>query len=266
MTNQSMLINKRSKVVIDGGELVSYSMNQEEFIHQKGSSGWRNSDTEMFPVIGPTAQNNFTVPSPKGASFQDQHGLLRELPYTLVKFDETTAVYEKNYKANTSVKNSKYPEKSNLENVSWPYDFHFQKSFILDENQLIIEFLIESERDMPFMLGYHPAFLLSGNGKETISANHQKISLSEIKAGGSKAFPVLDSEEIVLMREREFDLSIKTKGFGHFMCWTEVNNMLCIEPITQYPYVGKMNFEEHMFNRSKGLNSFSVCIRPTKKT
>ena len=264
--NQLKLTHNKSIVGIEEGELVSYSMDNQEFIHQKGSPGWRNSDTEMFPVIGPTAQNNFVIPSPKGASFQDQHGLLRELPYTLVKFDETTAVYEKNYTANTSVKNSKYPEKSPLEKVSWPYDFHFQKSFILDENQLIIEFLIESERDMPFMLGYHPAFLLTGSGKETISANSQKIKLSEIKAGGSKAFPVWDCEEILLKKQEGFDLKIKTIGFGHFMCWTEVNNMLCIEPITQYPYLGKMNFEQDMFKKSKGLNTFSVCIQPVKKT
>ena len=261
-----ILKNKQCQVSIEAGELVSYAMDNQEFIHQKGSPGWRNSDTEMFPVIGPTAQNNFEIPSPKGVSFQDQHGLLRELPYTLIEFDDTSAVYEKNYSANTEVKNSKYPEKSSLEKVSWPYDFRFQKSFLLKEKELLIEFLVESEQDMPFMLGYHPAFLLPGNGKEIVRGNDQEISLSKIMAGGSKAFPVFDCEEIILLKQNGLDLSIKTTGFGHFMLWTEVNNMLCIEPITQYPYTGKMNFEEKMFKKSKGLNSFSVCIRPVKKT
>jgi galactose mutarotase-like enzyme len=264
--NQLKLTNNKSIVGIEGGELVGYSMDNQEFIHQKGSPGWRNSDTEMFPVIGPTAQNNFAVPSSKGVSFQDQHGLLRELPYTLVKFDDTSAIYEKNYTANTSVKNSKYPEKSSLEKVTWPYDFRFQKSFLLTEKELLIEFLIESEQDMPYMLGYHPAFLLSGKGNEFVSGNDQKISLEEIIAGGSKALPVFDCEEILLNNQSGIDLKIKTTGFGHFMLWTEVNNMLCIEPITQYPYVGKMNFGRDMFKKSKGLNNYSVCIRPVKKT
>ena len=77
--------NGKNTVSIDQGELISYKIKGEEFIHQKGSPGWRNSDTEMFPVIGPTAQNNFMVPSPKGDSFQDQHGILREMPYQLIK-------------------------------------------------------------------------------------------------------------------------------------------------------------------------------------
>jgi hypothetical protein len=265
MTYLLKLANKNSNVAIEDGELVSYLINREEYIHQKGSPGWRNSDTEMFPVIGPTAQNNFILPTPLGDCFQDQHGLLRELPYTLNKYDASSAVYEKTYKANTPVKNSKYPEKSNLEMVSWPYDFHFKKSFLLDDNQLTIEFVIKSETEMPFMLGYHPAFLLSGNGKEYIKANDKKITLPEIKAGGAKAFAVLNCEEIVLVREKGSDLKIKTTGFGHFMLWTEVNNMLCIEPITQYPYLGKMNFEENMFKKSNGINFFSVCIQPVKK-
>ncbi|MDZ7614118.1 MAG: hypothetical protein U5K51_10820 [Flavobacteriaceae bacterium] len=114
------------------------------------------------------------------------------------------------------------------------------------------------------MLGYHPAFLLSGNGKELIEAKGQKISLPEIMAGGSKAYPVLDCQQIILHRETGMNLSIETIGFGNFMLWTEVNNMVCIEPITQYPYVGMMNFEDKMFNSSKGLEKFSVVIKPIK--
>ena len=46
---------------IEDGELVSYRLKGHEFIHQKGSPGWRNSDTEMFPVIGPTAEAALVV-------------------------------------------------------------------------------------------------------------------------------------------------------------------------------------------------------------
>jgi len=255
-------IEGKSSVTIDQGELISYKKDKEELIHQKGSPGWRNADTEMFPVIGPTAQNDFVVPSPKGKSYQDQHGILREIPYQLIKSDAVSAIYEKRYSANTPVKNSKFPDKSTVEKVSWPYDFRFQKSFFLNEQKLLIEFLIESAPGMPFMLGYHPAFLLSGNGKELIEAKGQKISIPEIMAGGSKAFPVPNCQQIILRKETGLNLSIKTTGFGNFMLWTEVPNMLCIEPITQYPYEGKMNFEDNMFRLSQGTDVFSVCIEP----
>jgi hypothetical protein len=71
--------DKYSIVKIDQGELVSFLKNKEELIHQKGEPGWRNSDTEMFPVIGPTEATNFMISTPKGNAIQDQHGLLREL-------------------------------------------------------------------------------------------------------------------------------------------------------------------------------------------
>lgn len=101
-----------SKVIIEAGELVSYIKNNEELIHQKGTPGWRNSDTEMFPVIGPTDAANYTVTTPKGTCIQDQHGLLRELTYTIINSSATTAVYQKIYTENTEVKNAKFPKKS----------------------------------------------------------------------------------------------------------------------------------------------------------
>jgi len=69
--------DKNSIVKIEEGELISYLKNGEEIIHQKGNPGWKNSDTEMFPIIGPTETNNFIVSTPKGNCIQDQHGLLR---------------------------------------------------------------------------------------------------------------------------------------------------------------------------------------------
>ena len=48
------LRNDNSLVKIDNGELVSFTVNGIEFIHQKGNKGWCKSDDEMFPVIGPT--------------------------------------------------------------------------------------------------------------------------------------------------------------------------------------------------------------------
>ena len=123
--------DKNSIVKIEKGELVSFLKNKEELIHQKGQPGWRNSDTEMFPVIGPTEANDFMVSTPKGNAIQDQHGLLRELTYNLTESGENFAVFQKDYAANTSVKNSKFPEKSPKEKLSWPYDFRFKKLFEL---------------------------------------------------------------------------------------------------------------------------------------
>ena len=247
-------------VKIDEGELVGYSAEGHEYIHQKGSPGWRNSDTEMFPIIGPTNEANFRVTTPKGAAVQDQHGLLREMTYQLVSQTETKAVFRKQYVSGTPIRNSKYPSKSTEEYLSWPYNFEFTKSFEILENGLRIQFKIIGEEGMPFMLGYHPAFKLTSE-RASIKTAERTIALQEVLDVGSRALPVMNCNSLTLVDVGE--LIIKTEGFGNFMLWTEVPNMLCIEPITFYPYAvsqKKLHSGFQPVNRSE--NIFSVIIQP----
>ncbi|MEO9892270.1 aldose 1-epimerase [Aurantibacter sp.] len=227
------LVLQNASVSIENGELISYKIADHEFIHQKGSPGWRNADTEMFPIIGPTNEADFQVKTEKGYAIQDQHGLLRELKYELNEQTDIAANYIKSYTANTNVLNSKFPNKSTVENLIWPYDFTFKKQYKLTADGLVITFVVDGEKGMPFMLGYHPAFKLVTE-KPTVETREQRISLSEILAVGSRAYQVKDCAEVVLHDKKR--LKIKTEGFGNFMLWTEVSNMVCVEPITFYPY------------------------------
>jgi len=261
MSSVEILKNKDCKVIIEKGELISFQHNNNEYIHQKGNKGWRNSDDEMFPVIGPTAKNNFIVHTKNGDAILDQHGLLRELEYSLVSFDKNSAKFIKKYKKNTQIANSKFPEKSSEEKLFWPFDFTFQKNFTLERDVLNIEFIIESEKGMPFMLGYHPAFLLSDSGEETLESNGVEITLTDVYKAGSNACPVLNSNKIILKNIHKKDLEITTKGFDNFMLWTEVDNMLCIEPITQYTSYTNQKFSEKNMSLSDGKNIFSVAIK-----
>ena len=261
MSSVEILKNKDCKVIIEKGELISFQHNNNEYIHQKGNKGWRNSDDEMFPIIGPTAKNNFIVHTKNGDAILDQHGLLRELEYSLVSFDKNSAKFIKKYKKNTQIANSKFPEKSSEEKLFWPFDFTFQKNFTLERDVLNIEFIIESEKGMPFMLGYHPAFLLSDSGEETLESNGVEITLTDVYKAGSNACPVKNSNKIILKNIYRKDLEITTKGFDNFMLWTEVDNMLCIEPITQYTSYTDQKFSEKNMSLSDGKNIFSVAIK-----
>jgi len=261
MSSVEILKNKDCKVIIEKGELISFQHNNNEYIHQKGNKGWRNSDDEMFPVIGPTAKNNFIVHTKNGDAILDQHGLLRELEYSLVSFDKNSAKFIKKYKKNTQIANSKFPEKSSEEKLFWPFDFTFQKNFTLERDVLNIEFIIESEKGMPFMLGYHPAFLLSDSGEETLESNGVEITLTDVYKAGSNACPVQNSNKIILKNIYRKDLEITTKGFDNFMLWTEVDNMLCIEPITQYTSYTDQKFSEKNMSLSDSKNIFSVAIK-----
>ena len=254
------LSSGKAKVRIEEGELVSYQVNDFEYIHQKGSPGWRNSDTEMFPVIGPTADAGFRVHVPRGNAIQDQHGLLRELDYELLSSTGTTAQYVKSYKAGTVINNSKFPDKSTARLLIWPFNFEFYKSFKLSEKSLEISFRISGEKDMPFMLGYHPAYKLYTD-KPTVIAENQTISLDSVLAAGSRALEVADCQSIVLKDQKK--LSIKTEGFSHFMLWTEVPNMICVEPITFYPYaVDQMQLHDGFDYLTDEDRNFKVTLIP----
>jgi galactose mutarotase-like enzyme len=248
----------QTSAVIDSGELVSFQVQGHQLIHQKGSPGWRNSDTEMFPVIGPTAAAGFSVTTPRGKAPQDQHGLVREMEYTLMERTERQAVFQKEYLANTPIPNSKYPEKSTLEKVSWPYDFTFTKTYSLSENSLHITFTISGEPGMPYMLGYHPAFKLQ-NPDGCIEVGATRVSIPDVMEAGAKAFPVPDCEALVLHDHNS--VKIETQGFGAFMLWTEVPNMICIEPISFYPYaVENEQLHQGFRELQHGEESFEVKI------
>ncbi|SHG91269.1 aldose epimerase family protein [Flagellimonas flava] len=247
------------KVSLDQGELVSFKHLEHEFIHQKGSPGWRSADTEMFPIIGPVNEANFRVEVPEGTAIQDQHGLLRELDYVLEDKSDVHVVFSKTYVAGTKVKNSKFPAKSTEEWLSWPYSFSFTKRFDLTENQLEISFSISGVVGMPFMLGYHPAFKIHTD-TPIILASGKEITLDEVLAVGSRALQVEDCELITLKDKR--NIHIKTEGFGHFMCWTEVRNMVCIEPISFYPYaVAQKNLHEGFLELSDQETVFKTILK-----
>lgn len=111
------------------------------------------------------------------------------------------------------------------------------------------------------MLGYHPAFLLSNTGNEILVSKDKKINLDAIYKAGHNAFPVLNSDKIVLENINKNHLEITTTGFNNFMLWTEVDNMLCIEPISQYTSYTDQNFSEENMRLSKGENIFSIAIK-----
>ncbi len=233
---------KDQSVTIDKGELVSYRVKETEYMHQKGSPGWRNVDTEMFPIIGPTADAGFQVQTPREIAIQDQHGLLRELEYQLEQQTNLSATYSKSYQQRTPIKNSKYPKKSTQKLLLWPYNFKFEKKFELKPSGLHITFTISGEKDSPFMFGYHPAFRLITKNP-TVIANNKVITLHQVLETGSKALQVSNCNTLVLQDKNE--LVVVTSGFDNFMLWTEVSNMICIEPITFYPYnVKQQNLDE----------------------
>ncbi len=250
------LNNAGQSVTINKGELTSYIVDGYELMHQKGSPGWDHTDTEMFPIIGPTKDAGYRVHVPKGNALQDQHGLLRELPYDIVMNDNKTALFEKTYTAGTIIKNSKYPNKSTAERLIWPYSFQFKKKITLTHTGLEITFTVKGELDMPFMIGYHPAFKLRSKNP-VIKTDDRSYSIEEVMAAGDRALEVPNTTTLILADEKE--LILKSKGFGNYMLWSPVPTMICIEPISFYPYaVDQNNLSEGFRHLNKQEEVFEI--------
>src|SRR5690606_22280731 len=251
--------NDRATVGIQDGELVSYVVDGHEFIHQKGSPGWGSSDTEMFPIIGPLDKVDFRIMTPKGEAIQDQHGHLRQLPYELGSHTEDSAPYIKRCQGGTRVANSRYPDRSKERRMDWASDLEFEKAVSRENGSLDISVKISGEQGMPFMLGYHPAFKLYTKAP-LILADDRKITLEEVLAVGGRALQIEDCTVLTLRDKR--DIRLETEGFGHFMCWTEVGNMVCLEPITFYPYAVEQRELRRGFQTLEGPFQAKVTLRP----
>lgn len=253
--------DRNSIVEITNGELTSYVKDGEELIHQK-EKGWGSSDTEMFPIIGPTVKNNYEVETIKGNCFQDQHGLLRELVYQEVTKEQNSVSYLKMYVADTKVKNTKFiQKKSTQEYVSWPYSFNFLKTLTLLDDSLIIEFKFESEKSMPYMLGYHPAFKLV-NEEANILAKGETITLKQVIDRGNSALHLDNISEINLIKPRGLSLNFKSIGFDNYTLWSPDASMVCIEPISQIPNSETNKYNQNNMKLSSGIQNFKFVITP----
>ncbi|EZH75357.1 hypothetical protein ATO12_00850 [Aquimarina atlantica] len=251
--------DKKTIVTIDNGELISYQVDGTEVMHQKGDLGWGNTEIEMFPTIGSTKENQFSVQTPRGEAKLDQHGILRVMDYLPITIEKSSACFHKKYIANTQLSNHKFPNKSTQQWLNWPYDFEFIKTFELSNEALKIIFEIKSEKNMPLMLGFHPAFkIYDQNVKMKTTDRH--ISLDAVLKAGAPAFLLENCKEVVLTNNGNLTVTINTNGFRHIMLWSEVTNMVCIEPITFYPASVSVDKLHTGFDYSSGYEKYEVVI------
>jgi galactose mutarotase-like enzyme len=257
--------DKKKSITIDKGELVSYLVDDIEIMHQKGDLGWGSTEIEMFPIIGATKENEFSVQTPNGEAKLDQHGILRVMDYLPITIEESRAHFHKKYIANTKLFNHKYPNKSTQQWLCWPYNFEFIKTFELSNESLKIAFMIESEKGMPLMLGFHPAFKIYSENV-VVNTKDQNIFLDTVLQAGASAFLIEDCKEISLTNNGNLTINLKTKGFRHIMLWSEVRNMICIEPITFYPSSVPIHKLYTGFDYSSGYEKFEVIITPSNQS
>ena len=228
-----------------GAELFSLKDNNNtEYIWEGNPVFWGKNAPVLFPIVG-TLKDNFYHYN--GVEYHLlRHGFARDMQFeriekygnsvtfSLIASEETRKVY--------------------------PFDFEFQIIYTLDESSLNIDYKVinNSESQMPFSIGAHPAFALPGNFRnyslefekeesleyhllekdlisnktKKLAANNKIVSLNyELFENDALIFKSLQSNSLIILENFKPIVKVNFEDFPSLGIWTKNNApFLCIEP------------------------------------
>jgi len=240
--------NSSAKIISKGAELKSYIANGKELMWCADEKYWGKTSPFLFPMIGNLKNGKTIIDGTEYAI--SKHGFARDNEFTVESYDETSAAFSLS-------ENNKTLE-------SYPFSFKVTITYTLNENNLIISYNVvnNSEKDMPYCIGGHPAFAcdkpfdsykLVFEQNETVSSpimnletrmwgNNNRIRRLE----NSKDFPLeyslfdndcvyfdtIKSKSCSLISENE-GVKVSWSGFETLGVWTPDHKnapFVCIEP------------------------------------
>ncbi len=127
-------------------EVISFKRNSDdkEMVWCRNPEFWYNCNPILFPIVGPLVNNTYTY---KGKDYTlTQHGFARRSEFT---FEEVKK---------DSVRLSLSANEETLK--VYPFNFKLTVSYSLEGSKLNLAYKIEnlSDEDLPFNIGFHPAF------------------------------------------------------------------------------------------------------------
>lgn len=167
-----------------------------------------------------------------------QHGIVRHRRWRLRRQGHRYVSFSQDYVALSPVRNTKLPVP-----LGWPFSFAISKRYTVRENTFTADFSISNKSgiEMPYALGWHPAFKTFGGVGEPegwflVQQNNkvQRITLEAVVKASQHGAMVLDSSNIVYTNgARTIEVA---SDFGTFMLWSpKGSEMVCIEPTTAHP-------------------------------
>lgn len=150
--------NEYLKVTVtgDGAQIKSVirKCDGAEHMWQADPAVWGYHAPILFPYTGRVKDNKILA---KGREFTDapQHGFARLMEHELVAKNKDTLVLQLTHSPETLEK--------------WPWKFRLLSSFVLDEDVLHHTLTVENldEAEMPFGIGFHPAFAVPFDSNHT---------------------------------------------------------------------------------------------------
>ncbi len=192
-------------------------------------NGWQNSEIIMFPIVGkaPGPENTIVI---DGESFSmSQHGLSRLLPWK-ASFDPANSSLRlvQEYEAGQKVKNAKG------EISEFPRSFRIVKTISIDDEgkvKVAIELENLSEKPLPFLVGWHPAFVIPIDaGRITPSTISDSISVSSVQRAEGNVIVAQNSDTITY--ETPLFALRMPHTFGKAQFWNMEGSYVALEPIS----------------------------------
>jgi galactose mutarotase-like enzyme len=265
-----------------GAELFSLKNSDiKEYIWEGNPTFWGKHSPILFPIIG-TLKNN--IYSYNEIEYHlPRHGFAREMEFKLIEKTEKSALFS----LISSIETRKV----------YPFNFELQICYSLEENKLNIDYKVINKNNliMPFSIGAHPAFALTGNFEDyslefqqqeilkyhllehgLISNSTNEIPLENRQLGlnyslfenDALVFKTLKSKSITILQNTEPLLKVNFTDFPNLGIWTVKSGpFLCIEPwfgysdtLTEYDTISKKEGIQLLEKNETFKSNFSIEI------
>lgn len=133
-----------AKIISKGAELKSLCVKGKELMWRADPTFWGKTSPLLFPMIG-TLKDGKTIIN--GNEYRiTKHGFARDMELTPEEFSGTTAMFSLTQNDTTK--------------EMFPFDFRFTIRYTLKSDGITVTYRVrnDSDTDMPFCIGAHPAF------------------------------------------------------------------------------------------------------------
>ncbi|BDB55052.1 galactose mutarotase [Flavobacterium ammoniigenes] len=263
-----------------GAELCSLKNTEnKDFIWEGDPAYWGKHSPVLFPIVGTLKNNTYTHNNKE--YILTRHGFARDMEFELVDQTANTATFSIQSNSTTL--------------ASYPFQFELQIQYTLFHSTLEIAYKVINKDNsaIPFSIGAHPAFALSGNFEnyslefekvepleytllendlvstqtETIATNSNFVPLThKLFERDALIFKKLQSKLLTIVEKEIPRLKVHFEDFPNLGIWTKVGApFLCIEPWFGYSDTTETNgnlFEKEGIIVLKSTDTFQTkfCI------
>lgn len=268
-----------------GAELMSVKgADGHEYLWQGDEKYWKDRAPLLFPTCGRLLDNKFTYGGKEYA--MKSHGFAKKCVFSVVEKSESKITFKLS--------------ENEISLNEYPFNFDLFAEYEVSGIELNARFTVRNTDDkvLPYMFGWHPGFILDGNGKigdftldfngktsltwhplqngpfvrpngESYSIENGKYALceEEIYKNDTMIFVGTGDKTILSSPDTKYAIDFEwSKNLPYFCVWKDDNSearFVCLEPWSNVPAngVAPENFETRVMSRLESGESESYNYR-----